>query len=127
MGANVGLALMQTLFFVAVSIFTTKYPSYVYSGLMANVLFIFMAGIPMGAPTGHLQSFRSFGIAAGWRLVGTIVGAVVMTLVGVLINPVYAYKRVSSFTADIVHDASLTLARSITVPMEFDNSEDEGD
>jgi len=37
---NAGLALMQTGFFVAVSIFTTKNPSYAYSGLMANVLFV---------------------------------------------------------------------------------------
>merc|ERR1711885_104346 len=94
---------------------------------MANVLFIFMTGIPMGAPTGPLQSFRSFGIAAGWRLVGTIAGALVMTLVGVLINPVYAYKRVSSIMADIIHDTSLTLARSITVLMEFNTEDDEAE
>jgi len=122
---NAGLALMQTGFFVAVSIFTTKNPSYAYSGLMANVLFVMMTAIPMGVSPGKLQSFRSFGIAAGLRLVGSIAGALVMTLVGVLINPVYAYKRVSTIMADIISDTSLTLTRSITVPMELDF--DDGD
>lgn len=113
---NFGLAIMQIIFQVLATVAVMKYPRFTYSGYMAMLQFISMTNIPMQmANSTKLDSFPAFSSQVGFKLISTYIGMISITLVGTLINPVYAYHKVSNKLADMIYSLSLHIPGNMSI------------
>lgn len=85
-------------------------------GYMAMLQFISMTNIPMQiANSTKLDSFPAFSSQVGFKLISTYIGMISITLVGTLINPVYAYHKVSNKLADMIYSLSLHIPGNMSI------------